>query len=180
MNINETAIGLLKDLSVISVAEKFGLKLKQSGQSFVTLCPFHDEKTPSFTLTEGKGFKCFGCGISGGSIKLYQKLSGIENFREAVIAMASDFGVHLEYTENHFETNFKNYKNPENSQNLEEKTMNSQNFIHKYDFDNFEIGKLSDAEKLKPKTRAVGELTEVRTTYQYSDFQWVERIGFNP
>jgi len=60
------------------------LKLKQSGNNFVSLCPFHDERTPSFYLyTNTNTFICFGCGERGGVINLTMCLYGLD-FKEAV------------------------------------------------------------------------------------------------
>ena len=45
------------------------VELKQRGRNFFGLCPFHNEKTPSFSVNPDKQiFKCFGCGVGGGSI----------------------------------------------------------------------------------------------------------------
>ena len=60
------------------------LVLKNSGRNFVALCPFHNEKTPSFYLyTETNSFHCFGCQENGDVIKLSMALCGLD-FKEAV------------------------------------------------------------------------------------------------
>lgn len=58
--------------------------LRQSGKEFIGLCPFHSEKTPSFTVNEEKGlFHCFGCGESGDAITFVRKVEGL-SFKEAL------------------------------------------------------------------------------------------------
>lgn len=71
------------------------VKLKKSGSNYMGLCPFHSEKSPSFSVNEGKQFyHCFGCGKSGdviGFVQEYYKLS----FMEAVEKLASENGIKL-------------------------------------------------------------------------------------
>ena len=55
------------------VAER-GITLKKKGRALVAPCPFHEEKTPSFTVTPSKGlFHCFGCGVAGDVIGFVTK-----------------------------------------------------------------------------------------------------------
>lgn len=73
--------------------------MKRSGRSFKSVCPFHDEKTPSFhVFPESQLFKCFGCGISG---SVYTFLMNYEHmdFPEAVNAMADRAGIPISYKE---------------------------------------------------------------------------------
>ncbi len=69
--------------------------LKRSGSNYMGLCPFHSEKTPSFSVNEGKQFyHCFGCGKSGdviGFVQEYYKLT----FMEAVEKLATENGIKL-------------------------------------------------------------------------------------
>lgn len=71
------------------------VKLKKSGKNYSACCPFHDEKTPSFTVTQEKQFYyCFGCGASGnaiGFIMEYDRLS----FPEAVEQLAKAAGLEV-------------------------------------------------------------------------------------
>jgi DNA primase len=73
--------------------------LKRAGSSFKALCPFHDEKTPSFVINKGDThYHCFGCGAHGDAIEFlmsYQKMS----FMDSVEFLADKFGVHLEQSE---------------------------------------------------------------------------------
>ena len=56
-------------INIVDIISKF-IKLKKKGADYESLCPFHDEKTPSFSVSASKGiFKCFGCGKSGDAIQ---------------------------------------------------------------------------------------------------------------
>jgi DNA primase len=69
--------------------------LKKSGKNFSGLCPFHAEKTPSFTVSPDKQiFHCFGCGVGGNVFSFVMKRDGI-GFGEAVRSLAARSGVDL-------------------------------------------------------------------------------------
>ena len=69
--------------------------LKKAGQNFVGLCPFHGEKTPSFTVSPHKQmFYCFGCGEGGNVFSFLMKHQGI-TFPDAVKQLAERFGIQL-------------------------------------------------------------------------------------
>ena len=71
------------------------VKLKRSGRSWKGLCPFHDEKTPSFHVTPDLGiYKCFGCGESGDVFNFVMEMEGV-GFVEALRTLADRFGVSL-------------------------------------------------------------------------------------
>ena len=58
--------------------------LKRSGRSFFGLCPFHNEKSPSFSVSPDRQiFHCFGCGVGGNVYSFLMKIEGI-GFKEAV------------------------------------------------------------------------------------------------
>jgi len=60
------------------------LPLKKQGQQYIALCPFHDEKNPSFKVSPRKQFfYCFGCGESGDVFDFVMKTNGV-GFRRAV------------------------------------------------------------------------------------------------
>ncbi|HYG96951.1 MAG TPA: DNA primase [Solirubrobacterales bacterium] len=70
--------------------------LRRQGARYVGLCPFHEERTPSFSVepTE-KLYHCFGCGVGGDVIKFVEEKDGL-NFAEAVELLADRYGVELE------------------------------------------------------------------------------------
>ncbi len=71
--------------------------LRRAGKSFKGLCPFHTERTPSFTCTpDGNFFHCFGCGASGDIYDFLQRVEGMD-FPEAVETLARRTGFPLRY-----------------------------------------------------------------------------------
>jgi DNA primase len=88
-------------LSRIDILEIIGgfVRLKRRGANYLGLCPFHNEKTPSFTVSPSKEiFKCFGCGKSGNTISFimeHEKLSYVE----ALKWLANKYNVEVEETE---------------------------------------------------------------------------------
>ena len=70
--------------------------LRRSGVRFTGLCPFHDERTPSFSVDpQEKLYHCFGCGVGGDVIKFVEEKEGL-SFPDAVEALADRYGVELE------------------------------------------------------------------------------------
>src|SRR6202034_3619623 len=64
----ETIQQILSRIDIIEIVGGF-VKLKKRGANYLGLCPFHDEKTPSFTVSPTKEiYKCFGCGKAGNSV----------------------------------------------------------------------------------------------------------------
>ncbi len=69
------------------------VKLKRSGNGFTGLCPFHNEKSPSFHVSPHLGiYKCFGCGESGDVFSFVMKLDGV-SFTEAIRQLGQRFGI---------------------------------------------------------------------------------------
>jgi DNA primase len=69
------------------------VKLRRSGSNFMGLCPFHNEKSPSFNVSPQIGiYKCFGCGESGDVFSFVMKMDGI-SFTEAIRTLGARFGV---------------------------------------------------------------------------------------
>jgi len=67
----------------------------KSGGEYVGLCPFHNEKTPSFTVSDNKGFyHCFGCGAHGDIVKFLMETSGL-SFADSVKELAAEAGLAL-------------------------------------------------------------------------------------
>jgi hypothetical protein len=78
------------------------LKLKASGKNLKALCPFHDEKTASFTVTPSeKTFHCFGCGVGGGPVQFLHQIKGGsgsptgKDFYSVVMELADRVGVSI-------------------------------------------------------------------------------------
>lgn len=98
MSISQDIIETIKQSA--SIEEVIGdfVSLKKKGHYYLGCCPFHDEKTPSFTVTPAKGiFKCFGCGKAGDSIQFLMELEGL-NYPEALKYLASKYGIEVQET----------------------------------------------------------------------------------
>ena len=71
------------------------VQLKKAGREFKACCPFHDEKTPSFTVSPQKQFyHCFGCGAHGSAIGFLMNFEGLE-FPDAVEELAHHAGLEV-------------------------------------------------------------------------------------
>lgn len=69
--------------------------LTKKGNEFQGLCPFHNEKTPSFTVNDTKRFyHCFGCGAHGDAIKFESEITGL-SYKESAILIAKDAGIEI-------------------------------------------------------------------------------------
>ncbi|MFI5186179.1 MAG: DNA primase [Chitinophagales bacterium] len=88
---------ILSRIDIIDIVGGF-VKLKKRGANYLGLCPFHNEKTPSFTVSPSKEiYKCFGCGRSGNSISFimeHEKYSYVE----ALKWLANKYGIEIEET----------------------------------------------------------------------------------
>lgn len=91
----EDVVSQIKDkLDIIDVVSK-DVILKKSGGNYWGLCPFHNEKTPSFSVNPAKGiYKCFGCGEGGDALSYLIKTRGV-SFGELIKDLASEFGLEL-------------------------------------------------------------------------------------
>lgn len=81
----------------VSIADVVGAKVKltKKGREYQGLCPFHNEKTPSFTVNESKGFyHCFGCGAHGDIIKFEMEANGLP-FIDALQKLAHQAGLQI-------------------------------------------------------------------------------------
>jgi DNA primase len=85
---------LIARADVVEVIGK-RIQLKKAGREFKACCPFHDEKTPSFTVSPGKGFyHCFGCGAHGTAIGFLMEYEHM-SFVEAIEGLANIMGVEV-------------------------------------------------------------------------------------
>ena len=79
---------------IVDVISQY-VTLKRSGRNFFGLCPFHKEKSPSFSVSPDKQiFHCFGCGVGGNVFHFIQKIENI-NFLEALEMLANNAGIDL-------------------------------------------------------------------------------------
>ncbi len=83
---------LLARVDIVEVVERC-LPLKREGANHVACCPFHNEKSPSFKVSQPKQiYKCFGCGVSGNALGFLMAFNGLE-FVEAIKSLAEQVGV---------------------------------------------------------------------------------------
>ncbi len=94
--IHEDKINEIKDqLDIVQIISDY-VELKQSGNNYLGLCPFHNEKTPSFTVSAQKGiFHCFGCGEGGDAISFIMKKESL-SYPEAIHFLADKLGIFIE------------------------------------------------------------------------------------
>ena len=102
MRIPESKIEEIRNsVSIVDVISEY-VQLRKRGKNYIGLCPFHNEKTPSFTVTEEKQiFHCFGCHTGGNVYKFlmdYKKIS----FVEAVQEIAEQQGIEISYDDQGF------------------------------------------------------------------------------
>ncbi len=92
-------LDLKQRVNIADVVSRTVTLKKAGGARLKGLCPFHNEKTPSFNVSTDRGFyKCFGCGKAGDILSFVMETEGLQ-FTEAAEALAKRFGVSLEYEE---------------------------------------------------------------------------------
>ena len=92
---NHTIENLKNQINIVDVVGRC-VTLKRAGSNYKGVCPFHNEKTPSFVVSEQKQiFTCFGCGATGDVIEFVKRFYNLE-FSEAVEKLANEYGITLE------------------------------------------------------------------------------------
>lgn len=93
--ITRDTIAKVRELADIAAVVGESVKLVRRGRSLIGLCPFHKEKTPSFTVSPERGrYYCFGCHEHGSAIDFVMKIEGLD-FAEAVRTLAQRLGVEV-------------------------------------------------------------------------------------
>ena len=88
---------ILQSSNIVDVIGEY-VDLKRSGSSFKGLCPFHNEKTPSFTVDDKKQlFHCFGCGAGGDVVSFIMQKEGL-TYPESLEFLANKAGISIDYT----------------------------------------------------------------------------------
>ena len=96
--ISPKTIAAIRDRVEIASVVQETVKLKRQGRSLIGLCPFHKEKTPSFSVNPEKGFfYCFGCKEKGNVFDFLMKVEGL-TFPEAARRLADNAGIEIEET----------------------------------------------------------------------------------
>jgi len=95
MKVSEEKIQQIRDAADIAEVVSDYVTLKKKGKSLMGLCPFHQEKTPSFSVDPGKGlYYCFGCGAGGDVFNFIMETENV-TFPEAVKMLAERYGISL-------------------------------------------------------------------------------------
>ena len=91
-------------LDIVDVISKYVI-LKKRGVNYIGLCPFHNEKTPSFIVSPQKGiYKCFGCGKGGDAITFLMEIRG-EAYAEVIKDLAEQFNIELPKSSKNYDAN---------------------------------------------------------------------------
>ena len=97
--IKDTSVEAVKAAANIVDLVEARTRLRKVGGRYTGLCPFHQEKTPSFSVSPDRGtYHCFGCGVGGDSISFVREIEGLD-FVGAIEWLADRFNVELEYEE---------------------------------------------------------------------------------
>jgi DNA primase len=98
--IKQESIKKLKEkVDILAIVQQYLPNLKRSGKNYFALCPFHSERTPSFSVAPDKGIiHCFGCGYTADIIKFVQDMEHI-SYVEAVEKIANKISFTLEYVD---------------------------------------------------------------------------------
>jgi DNA primase len=91
----EEAVSLIKDrLDIVDVVSQY-VVLKKSGANYWGLCPFHNDKKPSMSVSPSKGiYKCFSCGAGGDALNFLVKIQNRE-YKDVIFELADKFGIEL-------------------------------------------------------------------------------------
>ncbi len=91
---DEIIEAILKRHDIVETVGKY-VSLSKRGKNYIGLCPFHSEKSPSFTVSPDKQiYRCFGCGAGGNAIRFVSEIESI-SFRESARRLAAEAGVQL-------------------------------------------------------------------------------------
>lgn len=117
---------IISRADIVSIIDSY-VPLKRRGTNYIGLCPFHKEKTPSFTVSPDKQiFKCFGCGQGGSVIQFISKIENLD-FKETLEFLADKTNIDL--------SNYEvrgNFKSGENDKDLKEVIFNINRDTAKY------------------------------------------------
>ena len=91
----EEAISLIKDrLDIVDTVSQY-VVLKKSGAHYWGVCPFHDDKHPSMSVSPSKGiYKCFSCGAGGDALNFLVRIQN-RPYKEVIVELAEKFGIEL-------------------------------------------------------------------------------------
>lgn len=152
---------------LVSIASNY-LQLEQKGRSFWACCPFHNEKTPSFSINNEEGFyHCFGCKESGDVIKFVEKMENVD-FMDAIKILADRVGMEI--------PEFQNSDKRKRDQKLKERVLLALDYAYKHYQENLynkDAKVAQDYIKLRKLTRR--ELEDFKIGYSKG---WTEIVDY--
>ncbi len=99
-SIAESTIRKVHDtVDIVDVVSRYNIQLTRRGASYKACCPFHSEKTPSFSVSPTRNsYHCFGCGVHGSAIDFVMNLDN-KSYPEAIEHLANMYGIQVEHIE---------------------------------------------------------------------------------
>lgn len=150
--ISDKTIEAVRNLDIEDVLKSWGLEFRRRGSTMFASCPFHSEKTPSFSITPGRNlWYCHSCHRGGDGIRFYMEREGMD-FIQAVEAIAKANNLHIEYTKEE-QTNEQR-----EAAKLKESVLAAVATVHKFFFNQLRV-ELSD---------------EARAAREYAYSRWPE------
>ena len=150
--ISDKTIEAVRNLDIEDVLKSWGLAFKRRGSTMFASCPFHSEKTPSFSITPGRNlWYCHSCHRGGDGIKFYQEKEGLD-FHQAVEAIAKANNLHIEYRSEEISDEQRE------AAKLKESVLAAVALVHKFFFDQLRV-ELND---------------EARAAREYAYSRWPE------
>ena len=131
--ISDKTIEAVRNLDIEDVLKSWGLGFRRRGSTMFASCPFHSEKTPSFSITPGRNlWFCHSCHRGGDGIKFYMEREGMD-FLQAVEAIAKANNLHIEYTKEEQSDEQKE------AAKLKESVLAAVAVVHKFFFDQLRV-----------------------------------------
>lgn len=150
--ISDKTIETVRNLDIEEVLKSWGLEFRRRGSTMFASCPFHSEKTPSFSITPGRNlWFCHSCHRGGDGIRFYMEREGMD-FLQAVEAIAKANNLHIEYTRE------EQTDEQREAAKLKESVLAAVALVHKFFFDQLRV-ELSD---------------EARAAREYAYSRWPE------
>lgn len=150
--ISDKTIETVRNLDIEAVLKSWGLEFRRRGSTMFASCPFHSEKTPSFSITPGRNlWYCHSCHRGGDGIRFYMEREGMD-FLQAVEAIAKANNLHIEYTKE------EQTDEQREAAKLKESVLAAVALVHKFFFDQLRV-ELSD---------------EARAAREYAYSRWPE------
>lgn len=152
--ISDKTIEAVRNLDIEDVLKSWGLEFRRRGSTMFASCPFHSEKTPSFSITPGRNlWYCHSCHRGGDGIRFYMEREGMD-FLQAVEAIAKANNLHIEYTRE------EQTDEQREAAKLKESILAAVATVHKFFFDQLRV-ELND---------------EARAAREYAYSRWPEQF----